>query len=270
MSVRSRSRRFPEPRGLGTGEPAVIAHLKGRERALEAFGLTGRVDHAGEPARRRVHPQAAVGLARGQPLQSAPARAGFDGAPDRNRGDSPGPEGLPCVCARRLSGTRCRGCPAPQDHLDRGGRSPPALVRLRDRASGPARAPDRAGGGGRVRGARHPPLPDARPGLPWRGGRRAALLPPRDAGRRCGRMACRSRPSGSHPPETVAAARREIARIEGAILGMDDEAVTGIGGFQACLRRIAEMRELLRSARPESTIDAHSVWRSSRLSGVRI
>ena len=77
-------------------------------------------------------------------------------------------------------------------------------------------------------------------------------------------------PHPVHPPGTVAAARREVARIEGAILGMDDEAVAEMGGFQACLRRIAEMRELLRSARPEGTIDAHSVWRSSRLSGVRI
>ena len=77
-------------------------------------------------------------------------------------------------------------------------------------------------------------------------------------------------PRPVHPPGTVAAARREVARIEGAILGMDDEAVAEMGGFQACLRRIAEIRELLRSARPGGTIDAHSVWRSSRLSGVRI
>ncbi|MCY3599424.1 MAG: hypothetical protein OXN85_05600 [Gemmatimonadetes bacterium] len=77
-------------------------------------------------------------------------------------------------------------------------------------------------------------------------------------------------PRPAHPPGTVAAARREVARIEGAILGMDDEAVADMGGFQACLRRIAEMRKLLRSARPGGTIDAHSVWRSSRLSGVRI
>ncbi len=77
-------------------------------------------------------------------------------------------------------------------------------------------------------------------------------------------------PRPVHPPGTAAVARREVARIEGAILGMDDEAVAEMGGFQACLRRIAEMRDLLRSARPGSTIDAHSVWRSSRLSGVRI
>ena len=79
-----------------------------------------------------------------------------------------------------------------------------------------------------------------------------------------------SGPRPAHPPGTVAAARREIARIEGAILDMDDEAVAEMGGFQACLRRISELRELLRSARPGGTIDAHSVWRSSRLAGVRI
>ena len=77
-------------------------------------------------------------------------------------------------------------------------------------------------------------------------------------------------PRPAQPPGTVAAARREAARIEAAILGMDDEAVAEMGGFQACLRRISELRELLRSARPEGTIDGHSVWRSSRLSGVRI
>jgi len=77
-------------------------------------------------------------------------------------------------------------------------------------------------------------------------------------------------PRPVQPPGTAVAARREITRIENAILGMDDEAVAEMGGFQACLRRIAEMRKLLRSARPEGTIDAHSVWRSSRLSGVRI
>ena len=77
-------------------------------------------------------------------------------------------------------------------------------------------------------------------------------------------------PRPVHPPGTVAAARREVARIEGAILGMEDDAVAEMGGFQACLRRIAEMRKLLRSARPEGTIDGRSVWRSSRLSGVRI
>ncbi|MDE0357058.1 MAG: hypothetical protein OXN92_04865 [Gammaproteobacteria bacterium] len=77
-------------------------------------------------------------------------------------------------------------------------------------------------------------------------------------------------PRPVHPPGTVAEARREVARIEGAILGMDDEAVAGMGGFQACLRRIAELRKLLRSARPGGTIDAHTVWRSNRLSGVRI
>jgi len=51
---------------------------------------------------------------------------------------------------------------------------------------------------------------------------------------------------------------------------MDDDAVAEMGGFQACLRRIAELRELLRSVRPGGTIDAHSVWRSSRLAGVRV
>ena len=57
-------------------------------------------------------------------------------------------------------------------------------------------------------------------------------------------------PRPIYPPGTAVAARREITRIENAILGMDDEAVEEMGGFQARLQRIAEMKELLRSMRP--------------------
>ena len=77
-------------------------------------------------------------------------------------------------------------------------------------------------------------------------------------------------PRPVHPPGTVAAARREVTRVENAIRGMDDATVEELGGLNGCLRRLVEMRDLLRSARPEGTIDGHSVWRSSRLSGVRI
>ncbi len=79
-----------------------------------------------------------------------------------------------------------------------------------------------------------------------------------------------SAPRPAHPPGTVAAARREAARVENAIRGNDDTTVEELGGLNGCLRRLVEVRDLLRSARPEGTIDAHSVWRSSRLSGVRI
>ena len=77
-------------------------------------------------------------------------------------------------------------------------------------------------------------------------------------------------PGPAHPPGTVAAARQEAERVENAIRGNDDATVEELGGLNGCLRRLVEMRELLRSARPEGTIDGHSVWRSSRLSGVRI
>ncbi len=77
-------------------------------------------------------------------------------------------------------------------------------------------------------------------------------------------------PRPVHPPGTVAAARREAARIENAIRGMDDATVEELGGLNGCLRRLVEMRELLRSARPEGTINGHSVWRSSRFARVRI
>ena len=46
---------------------------------------------------------------------------------------------------------------------------------------------------------------------------------------------------------------------------MDDAVVEAMGGFQACLHRIGEMKDLLRSGLPGGTIDGHSVWRSSRL-----
>ena len=74
-------------------------------------------------------------------------------------------------------------------------------------------------------------------------------------------------PRPIHPPGTAAAARREITRIENAIIGMDDAAVEEMGGFQACLHRMVEMEDLLRSMGPAGTIDGHSVWRSSRFHG---
>ncbi len=74
-------------------------------------------------------------------------------------------------------------------------------------------------------------------------------------------------PRPIHPPGTAAAARREITRIENAIVGMDDAAVEEMGGFQACLHRMVEMEDMLRSMAPAGTIDGHSVWRSSRFHG---
>lgn len=68
-------------------------------------------------------------------------------------------------------------------------------------------------------------------------------------------------PRPLHPPGTVAAARREAARVENAIRGMDDATVEELGGLNGYLRRLVEMRELLRTARPKGTIDGHSVWR---------
>ena len=62
-------------------------------------------------------------------------------------------------------------------------------------------------------------------------------------------------------------ARREIARIEQAILGMDDAAVEKLGGFQSCLVRIAELKKRLRSECPGMAIDGFEAWRSSQLRG---
>ena len=69
------------------------------------------------------------------------------------------------------------------------------------------------------------------------------------------------------PGPGVASARRAIARIEQAIRGMDDAAVEKLGGLQGCLKRILELKDLVRSARPAATIDGFAVWRSSWLSG---
>ena len=63
----------------------MIAHLKGREKALEAFGLEGtqgRVDRAGVPPQRRVHPRAG---------DAVPGHAPRTGAAARPRADRPGP-----------------------------------------------------------------------------------------------------------------------------------------------------------------------------------
>ena len=62
-------------------------------------------------------------------------------------------------------------------------------------------------------------------------------------------------------------ARREIARIEQAIRGMDDAVIDKHGGLQGCLERIVELKDLLRSARPGTAIDGFTTWRSSRLPG---
>ena len=43
-----------------------------------------------------------------------------------------------------------------------------------------------------------------------------------------------------HPPGTVAAARREAARVENAIRGMDDATVGELGGLNGCLRRLVD------------------------------
>ena len=68
-------------------------------------------------------------------------------------------------------------------------------------------------------------------------------------------------------PKTIAAVRREIARVENAIRGMDDAAVKELGGLNGCLHRLVEMRALLRSALPGGMIHGYSVWVSSRFSG---
>ena len=62
-------------------------------------------------------------------------------------------------------------------------------------------------------------------------------------------------------------ARREIARIERAILEGDDRALKEYGDLQAGLERIVELKELQRISRSLAPIDCFATWRSSRLPG---
>ncbi len=71
----------------------------------------------------------------------------------------------------------------------------------------------------------------------------------------------------SAAPEPDSAARREIVRIEQAIRKKDDRVLKEYGDLQACLKRIVELKDLLRSARPGTAIDGFTTWRSSRLPG---
>ncbi len=77
-------------------------------------------------------------------------------------------------------------------------------------------------------------------------------------------------PVPSDQPETIAAVRREIARVENAIRGRDEAAVEELGGLNGCLHRLVEMRALLRSGLPGGIIHGYSVWGSSRFPEGRI
>ena len=306
-------------------EPPMIAHLKGRERALEPFGLTGRRAewvalaslHGGVFTPAQLSDW--LGTSRFTVLRLMQAWA------ERRM-----------VAEETVGGLKVYRVLGAEDVRHRRVTSTEVVVRRLlsfdyvIEHPGLSLAPDRVGEGGRVRGARHRPLPAARPGLPGRDRWRAAVLPARDArraglpprrvrprrfrlrhfdgatlrggigtggsGRRCGRMDCQSRPSGSRAPGDRLTERgrssgtgplrtrpcvpcirpgpsprprREAARVENAIRGMDDPTVEELGGLNGCLRRLVEMRNLLRSAHPEGVIDGHSVWRSSRLSGVQ-
>ena len=61
-------------------------------------------------------------------------------------------------------------------------------------------------------------------------------------------------------------AREEIARIEQAIRGGDAASLQGLGGLQAGLERIVELRKLEREGeRPNALLDGVATWRSERL-----
>ena len=88
----------------------------------------------------------------------------------------------------------------------------------------------------------------------------------RRAGRILGKCASRyivSDPSAE--PTSNGAARREIARIEQAILSRDRAVVEEYGSLQACLKRIVALKDIDHSSGPEALINGVTTWRSTRL-----
>ena len=71
----------------------------------------------------------------------------------------------------------------------------------------------------------------------------------------------------SSSSDSVQAAKREIARIERAILEGDDHTLDEYGDLQAGLERIVELKERQRTLRSRATIDCFATWRSTRLPG---
>ena len=169
----------------------MIAHLAGRERALEPFGWTGRqaewialvclhsgvftrtqatrfLDTHHERARRLVHALIAQGA--------------------RRRGDRAGRSGdrprVPDLLPGSIPRARSRAHPPPPHGVRRRAHAPPALARLRDRASrlcrgcrpSPRRSARLRPSGSKRRVAALAPLPGRRRGHP-------ALLPVQAAGR---------------------------------------------------------------------------------------
>ena len=68
-------------------------------------------------------------------------------------------------------------------------------------------------------------------------------------------------------PASNGAARREIARIEQAILRRDRAVVEEYGNLQACLKRIVALKDIVQSSGPEALINGVTTWRSARLPG---
>ncbi len=66
---------------------------------------------------------------------------------------------------------------------------------------------------------------------------------------------CARASDSSGPSESREAARREIARIERAILEGDDRTLDEYGDLQAGLERIVELKEFQRTLRSRAAID---------------
>ena len=73
----------------------------------------------------------------------------------------------------------------------------------------------------------------------------------------------------SGPSEPDQLARREIARIEQAILEADDQVLAEYGDLQAGLKRIVELKEKARKQAGRKLIRCGTTWQTVRLARVR-
>ena len=206
----------------------MIAHLRGREagaRALRVDGPPGRVDRARVSPQRRVHPRPVVPVPRhasrtGAARRPRPDRTGRGRRRDRARHQGHRPR-VP-VFSRQLYRALGAEDIRHRRRVRGSAHAPPALARLRARASRLAVAADRVREGRRVRGARHRTPAPALAALPRSRREHAALFPSQAAGRARGRPRASSSTSIRDTTPTTAlhswgdAHRRPLESARGA------------------------------------------------------
>ena len=133
----------------------MIAHLRGREKALEPFGWTGppgRVDRVGLSPRWRLHQGAGEGLSALPPREGAPRCPQACRTGRGRRREPVQPRWLrprvPSPRTQDLTGARRGGQAPTTDHFQGSVDAAAPLARLRARTPALALAPDRAREGG--------------------------------------------------------------------------------------------------------------------------